>query len=200
MRRDARNDKLGIVRGAALLTLVAATFLMGAKGCHTVGETEDMCLQADPSWTQFKNDNGIDGFPNGHWCAYAEDCYSGVCVPDGKGDAYCAPQLALEPNSCDAMPGNNWVPLTITTCWGDALASCFPVPNPPGSLSAPQGDGKLGASCRQNADCESGICVDQNLDGYGICTIFVWDYCPPSLPRARKLDGTGPDIMYVCAP
>ncbi len=56
------------------------------------------------------------------------------------------------------------------------------------------GSGCFGDPCTENAECESGFCIEHM--GGGTCTIACQEECPPGY--ACKQSGEGPDLVFLC--
>ncbi len=57
------------------------------------------------------------------------------------------------------------------------------------------GEGCFLDKCAENADCQSGWCV-QHL-GEGVCSQHCQEECPPGW-ACRQVAGTEPDVVYIC--
>ena len=58
--------------------------------------------------------------------------------------------------------------------------------------------GKLGDTCYDNEDCESGFCLNVSED-QGVCTETCVEECPEGW-SCQGVTGLGPDLVFVCVP
>ncbi len=72
---------------------------------------------------------------------------------------------------------------------------------PPDGTVEPDGEtpplGEMGDPCAEDAECESGLCIDH--EGIGICTEGCADDCPAGW-TCMNAPWTGVDVMFVCFP
>ena len=59
----------------------------------------------------------------------------------------------------------------------------------------PPGEGCFLDPCEENAQCQSGWCVEHLGDG--VCTIACQEECPPGW-NCQQVAGTVPDVVFVC--
>ena len=167
-----------------LLGAVAA----GADCPAHVGDTEDRCIAAPAGYA------GL-GAANGEACYYAMDCNSGMCAPDGDGNAFCSPR-ALETTTCEASLGNDWTAMLIPSCSDDLQWTCV---KEDGGTDCGRANCDVGELCAAHEDCETELCFDLDEDGQGVCV----DYCVTSCNAGEsclEVINNGTDPLYLCVP
>ena len=84
----------------------------------------------------------------------------------------------------DAPVGNDLAPEIVSTDGKPELI-----------LECDPGEGCFQDKCQENADCQSGWCVEHM--GEGVCSRFCQDECPDGW-SCQQVAGTFPDVVYIC--
>ena len=111
-------------------------------------------------------------------------CSDGAGVGDGPGSGVDA-STGLSDVPINSRPGSD---AGVIGGGGDGTGS---------GTGGEAGAGELGAPCNENADCNSGYCVE-GPDG-DVCTKHCDDSCPDGWV-CKGVQDAGPDVVFLCIP
>lgn len=156
---DSRAMRLMI---SALLTLLSTSAFA------SVPATQDACAPVPDRYV------GQGNGPGGTTCLYGADCLSGMCLPDGRGGAYCAGEGRIQWD-CLFSYGPDWRLTNLDLCESDS-ATCGASTRPfcvydLGGTSSCAGACTAGESCLWNEDCggSEGVCIRDPNANSGQC-------------------------------
>ena len=183
-----RLTSLRVAVSSALLAGLA----MAAECPPHVGDTFDLCVAPPPD---YPGQNLEDGEP----CYFAQDCNSGLCVPDFEGEAFCAPRTLSTGTCLDALESETWGYAAMVTrqCGGDDLVpTCTHTDAITPAVIFGQDEGQ---ACFFNEQCDSGFCYDEDNDAEGVCVSPCIDQCGTG-EECLQVVTNSPDPFFLCVP